>query len=403
MSQDKGKTAQKLDNNRGSSSDNGTESQEAIERETQIQQENWTCPNCSVSFGQVSDQCWIECVGCLQHYDTDCIRMAKRHWQTVNFRKDIQWFCASCMNKYLPKPEMGLNNDPTVANAKPNEKQDDQLNRIELLQSSMSRKIENISKQLTTYTTEIQNTVSAKIQGSLKEVSEKLDAQSSEIQNSVVTEIQDSLKDSLNQVPKQIDNKIQKWSDLFKETNRESNNSVLQDVRMALETQKENIKKALDEQSKSDEERELRSRSIIVYKATEGKSATPEGRRKDDEKFVRELLEITNVDTVTVSRFDRLGKYDVNRTKEGKSRPLRIRFESSDHKSEMMSNLKKLAEAPPEYRKISVKHDLSQNERDIVRNKIAEAKQKTEQSTEFAYLVRGPPWNMKIIEVQKKY
>ena len=103
-----------------------------------------------------------------------------------------------------------------------------------------------------------------------------------------------------------------------------------------------------------------------------------------------------------ISRYDRLGKFDADKARNGKSRPLRVRFATIENKDEVMRSLKKLANAPESLKRISVKHDLSMNERQAVKEKIEEAKQKTADSDEFAYLVRGQPWNRKLIQVPKK-
>ena len=71
-----------------------------------------------------------------------------------------------------------------------------------------------------------------------------------------------------------------------------------------------------------------------------------------------------------------------------------------------MRNLSKLRD--PEdtnpYKKLSVSHDMSQAEREKYRMKVTEAKQlnKQEQSGKVKFVVRGPPWERKVVKVQVK-
>jgi hypothetical protein len=68
--------------------------------------------------------------------------------------------------------------------------------------------------------------------------------------------------------------------------------------------------------------------------------------------------------------------------------------------------ISRIKETPMEspFRKMSVTHDMSKSEREINKQKVLEAKAMNEQdkSGKIKYIVKGPPWERKIIKVKKK-
>ena len=340
-----------------------------IQNRSQQNNDDWQCPNCKIVFGEKSEQCWLECAICLNHYDTDCIKMPKKHWQSISARNDIQWLCTDCMKRYLPNPSKGLQLRREI-----NQTDDHTEGELEILMQL--KKLEKLQETLKYKITDLDKSLDSKIAKLTTDIPQRVSV---------------SISDKLDNVPKRIESNITKWSDLFKTTAMESNKENL-----------ESFKIALNEQSKSDTEREHRNRSMILFKVREGKSESHEGRRNEDGKFVADFMKEIGFNDIEIDRFDRLGKYDPEKAKDGKARPIRVRLESKQKKQEITGSLKNLARAPEIFRKVSVKHDLSQSERDLVKQKIEEAKNKTNESDEFAYLVRGPPWNLKLIQVAKK-
>ena len=177
---------------------------EASRREFQNREssteEKWQCPNCTTLFGDKHDQCWLECSICLDHYDTDCLRMPKKHWQSINARTDIQWLCPTCVKKYLPDPNAGLKlvREVTGKSCEKTEGEKEilwQINKIEKLQESLKQKI-----------TETNKSVENKLN--------RLDYQTSDLPERIKL----SLNDTLDKVPEKIEDNISKWSDLFKTT-----------------------------------------------------------------------------------------------------------------------------------------------------------------------------------------
>ena len=85
----------------------------------------------------------------------------------------------------------------------------------------------------------------------------------------------------------------------------------------------------------------------------------------------------------------------VGRRKEQGSRPVKLIMSSVHDKERVMKSLGKLKDAPENIRQISVTDDYTQEERESIRQKVAEAKQMTNSRGEGKYIwrVRGTPKN----------
>ena len=77
-----------------------------------------------------------------------------------------------------------------------------------------------------------------------------------------------------------------------------------------------------------------------------------------------------------------------------------------------MANLERLGQAEDKFNKISIVHDLTQNERQKSREKQEEAKEKNkalvswdensaEGANKFKYILKGPPWDKQVVKVKK--
>ncbi len=95
-------------------------------------------------------------------------------------------------------------------------------------------------------------------------------------------------------------------------------------------------------------------------------------------------------------------------TREGESltqnRPLLVSFESAEDKVKVMKNLHSLQNAEESLKALSVSHDMSKEERSLNNKLRAEAKQLNNNPAEenFTYVVRGDPWNRKIVKIKKR-
>ena len=71
-----------------------------------------------------------------------------------------------------------------------------------------------------------------------------------------------------------------------------------------------------------------------------------------------------------------------------------------EDKARFMGSLSRLKDAEQDYKCISVTHDYSQEDRAKIKNKVKEAKE-LGQSKNEVYRVMGPPWDLRLIKVQK--
>jgi hypothetical protein len=81
-------------------------------------------------------------------------------------------------------------------------------------------------------------------------------------------------------------------------------------------------------------------------------------------------------------------------------------FEDEKAKGVLMSNLKRLAIADDKLKQLSVAYDMTQREREQNKKTLTEAKEKNEamdlkgQSGKFIFMVKGPPWDRKVVKVK---
>ena len=145
-----------------------------------------------------------------------------------------------------------------------------------------------------------------------------------------------------------------------------------------------------------------RRSNIVVFKAVESKDEEPERRKRDDMEFVRDLCDIMEADYSSVKNVTRLGR----RAKEEDNptqRPMRIIFEDEKSKGLFMGNLRNLRVADEKYKCLSIVHDMTQKERQLSKEKWEEAKEKNKdsESGDFKYIVKGPPWERRVVRVKK--
>ena len=146
-------------------------------------------------------------------------------------------------------------------------------------------------------------------------------------------------------------------------------------------------------------EREVRAQNIIIHGLHE-EADTPEGKEADipegkeaDIRTIKEILDAIEV-APDFESFIRLGKRN-----ESKSRPIKLKMSTFNEKKSVMRNLRKLKQAPENFRKIRVTVDYTEKEREEIRKMVNEAKNKTESQGDGKYIfkVRGSPKNGLVI------
>ena len=141
-------------------------------------------------------------------------------------------------------------------------------------------------------------------------------------------------------------------------------------------------------------EREARVCNIITHGLRE--QANTEIRNEDDRNTIQEFLNIIKVNAA-VESITRLGKYD-----ETKSRPIKVVVKTVNDKNTIMGKLSELKTAPDKFKRIRVTDDYTAEERLMIRNKLSEARNKTETEGNGAYELRGTPKNGLFLKRFKK-
>ena len=167
-------------------------------------------------------------------------------------------------------------------------------------------------------------------------------------------------------------------------------------------TVEEVIAKSLKERDNEEKERQKRRRNIIVFELPESKKSEPEDRKEEDiKKFVGICNSIIKIsfDQSMIERIIRLGK-----ATDDKHRPLLISLKEEDRKRDIFQNLNKIRESEIPFNKISIAHDLTKKQKEELQEKIKEAQEMevSDQSGEWIYRVRGPPWNWFIKKIHKR-
>ena len=159
------------------------------------------------------------------------------------------------------------------------------------------------------------------------------------------------------------------------------------------------------EQKKADDDRNNRDNNIVIHRVAESHKADNTERIKDDSTFFSGLCEeALGLHHLKIKTISRVGTKE---SKDGKTRstprPLIVCFDKKEDKIKVMSSLAKLKHAEPHYKQISITHDYNKDERERIREKVAEAHKQNEEeiSKNYVFRVRGPPGNLRIVRFNK--
>ena len=154
-----------------------------------------------------------------------------------------------------------------------------------------------------------------------------------------------------------------------------------------------------------------RRNNILVFNVPESECNMKNQVVRDDTNIFLELCNIVEagVQESDIGTMNRIGKKNQKMIIKGKekivSRPLLITLCNANVKHKVMKNECKLGKADDKFRMMSIKHDMTQEERDQDKKLRAEAKDKQEinKSENFLYLVKGMPWerHMQKINIRK--
>ena len=147
------------------------------------------------------------------------------------------------------------------------------------------------------------------------------------------------------------------------------------------------IKEARKVQLDEERDKKIRATNLIIHGVSE--SSNLETSKREDEEFINSLFHQVEIGYKPKAVL-RLGKRNNNNNK----RPLKIVMARETEIDEIMSNLYKLKDANDAYKKISITHDYTVEERAQIKSFSESAKAKNAlegESSKVVWRVRGSP------------
>ena len=138
-------------------------------------------------------------------------------------------------------------------------------------------------------------------------------------------------------------------------------------------------------------ERQKRENNLIIYGVVEDLNCS-------DEQYIKEFLNIICV-PVKPNNIIRLGRKEEGR----RPRPIKLVMQNPAQKEQIMRRLVNLKNAEDKFRKISVREDLSFEERALIKEWVEKAELKNMEENTDEYKVRGNPKNgLRLVRLTKQ-
>ena len=250
--------------------------------------------------------------------------------------------------------------------------------------------------------------------GSLSDIQLKLKDTMDSLQDDVLEQLPTDLKQQMDEKMEKVEGNIgekieelsktlpvqdgKTWAEVLQAPPPPPNNNI------SIET----LKKALVEINEIDKEKEVRSRGIVVYRATESireannDEGEDEAQGDEDEALIKDLLRFLECDVNQLQSTNRLGKFSAENIREKKYRPIKVRFHSQEARDNVLSSLSKLRLAPQHLKNLSIRQDLNYMQRQELNNKIKEAKDRSIGLVDSIFRVRGNPGHYYLVEVKRR-
>ena len=377
-----------------------------------------TCPKCSVTVTD-SDSA-LECELCQMWYHIKCQKLTEQEYKFIGDHQSVHWYCTLCNKNVASLLQMfgnlkqrqdkidenfgalqievvnvvsevkSLNEKSSSTDKKLDDfieggltesmlksvdsKIEYMANKIKAEIGSLSQEVKAVKDLSTSNEIKLENAIEAKlVEGLTKTFETKFDDKVNSMKKDLVPTFSEV-------VAKHVDSKFGEVSD------------DLSKVKVVLGETK---KMAEEEKNK-----ESRSHNIIIYRAVET-SGTRDERQSRDKAFCLELfndkLEV-DVKNEDVKSAFRIGKIEGSQN----PRPILVQFRERILKNRVMESLSKLKLAEEKFKKLSITHDMTPDERTECKKLVEEAKKKqSEEQGEYLWRVRGSPGQMKLIKLLK--
>ena len=358
--------------------DNANEANEVI----------WTCKGCKVKSNNKrrNKMSWIECAGCEGTFETKCQNISEAQYTALQERNDILWLCPECLIIMCPKSgTISSTNLP--------------LQTIQEIEDDDTPSSHELMKQIKLIQHKMDS--ASDIQAAMKGT---LDSLQNDVLESLPTDIKEQVDKKIDLTERRIHDKITEVSSQLPSTQGRSWTDILEATASTSKTNisLEHLKKAIEEVKEDDKEMEIRSRGIVVYRAKENIRAKKpdEGEPSEDEELIKSLLDFLECDEEELQSVNRLGNFSAENIAQGRFRPIKVRFNSKEARDKVLSSLTKLKNAPPELKILSIRQDLNYAQRQELNAKVKEAREKSKDSVNGVYRVRGSPGSYHLVLVK---
>ena len=358
--------------------------------------EKWSCKDCNQTWQEADKNKpdLVECCACNKWSCTKCTKLRKNEINALA-RDDILWACNACTD-FVKLVLTGGKNDMTRVNETLTEQ-------LKAFESRIEQKIEDalnihVPKAVEKCVKEVTEGVPKAVEECMQKVTEGVDSSMASCLEKVEGNVSNQVEKCMTQVQEgvsaSVDDKISDmWTEVVgrkqKKNNPDKNPGIITTA----------MKRVMLEQKTEDMNRDERLKNFIVHRLPESNRDTADERREDDENKISEFLTVLGVPDKPKKMY-RLGKFtETNKTS---PRPLKVVMETCEAQSAVMNNLKELAKADQHLKNLSISYDMTNDERAMVKEKVEEAKEKTKQSKNWIYKIRGPYWNLKEIKIQKE-
>ena len=145
-----------------------------------------------------------------------------------------------------------------------------------------------------------------------------------------------------------------------------------------------------------------RKKNVVIFGLAEKDTNLRDEIRAQDMNTVNEIVKLVADETPKLTT-TRLGKRpETTEAKDPAKRPILVRFESEAEKDGFMRQLYKLKGS--NFTHISVKQDMTREERETEKKLKEEAKNLNESNTDpqIIYLVRGQTWDRRVVKMKKR-
>ena len=370
--------------------------------------ERATCLICETTG---DDWVFIECIVCQGQMCATCSGIEVSMIKSVYYSKlpGFKWSCQAC--------ERTL---PTMTNMKEAiEKMNEANERVNTTLSTMAESSDTRLLALESRLNEMEERITDKIKAEFPKMVKK------EMEK-VEEKLKETVQDQMTEIERKMNDRIERKVDVMEKElitikektveGKELEKKVREEIQKELRNRPETsagvksggnpvspgtqLRQTVASVTAELKSREGKRRNMVLYNLEEPKVNNDRAKREkgDREKMIEiasGVLGIKNMEEKEMIQVARLG------TQTNRPRPLMIELTTEARKNQIFSKLVRLRQT--EYKHLSFTHDMTKLERDQQRKLVGEAKKREkEDGGKNRFRVRGPPWDLKVVMLEKK-